>query len=431
MREVQFVGEIDIELQGVIGSTAFLGSNIVNDDFTDDEQSQLVIGGIDGSLVIYENLESADQNGEDSMIPVFTSKDYGMIASINQITSGDSQWLVVLGRNGLLSLTKFIRADDGKTVEEDVMVSYDILRNAIMMELIDNYVMIQLPEGKFQLYSLIEDSEDVLTVIAVKSWDMREELEKVKEDNDKEEKITFSNITKTGKKGNYIFSVIAHIQTDDSTKRLLISFDEKNETTLRSLAVPKSGKTAPHIIGELCNQDGQTFFCSAEKGSLDASIFKEKSASAITCCGQLYSQKNGLSLSEECDENLSTEITAPIISVSKLDVLKDGNEELVICTDNGLTYIISTNPNQDIIKYHHRRGIRFLTAGRFGATPCFVYLTCRNHVQVFRNVQLPWLSSKGILERLEDHPQISKFFRENGCATPEQKKEMMKKLLYS
>ena len=167
------------------------------------------------------------------------------------------------------------------------MVSYDILRNAIMMELIDNYVMIQLPEGKFQLYSLIEDSEDVLTVIAVKSWDMREELEKVKEDNDKEEKITFSNITKTGKKGNYIFSVIAHVQTDDSTRRLLISFDEKNETTLRSLAVPKSGKTAPHIIGELCNQDGQTFFCSAEKGSLDASIFKEKSASAITCCGQV------------------------------------------------------------------------------------------------------------------------------------------------
>jgi hypothetical protein len=31
------------------------------------------------------------------MIPVFTSKDYGMIAAINQTTSGDSQWLVVLG----------------------------------------------------------------------------------------------------------------------------------------------------------------------------------------------------------------------------------------------------------------------------------------------------------------------------------------------
>jgi len=46
--------------------------------------------------VIYENLES-DQKEQDSMIPVFTSKDYGMIASINQTTSGESQWLVVLG----------------------------------------------------------------------------------------------------------------------------------------------------------------------------------------------------------------------------------------------------------------------------------------------------------------------------------------------
>jgi hypothetical protein len=61
-------------------------------------------------------------------------------------------------------LTKFIRADDGKTVEEDIMVSYDILRNAITMELIDNYVMIQLPDGIFQLYSLIEDRKGMFKI---------------------------------------------------------------------------------------------------------------------------------------------------------------------------------------------------------------------------------------------------------------------------
>ena len=33
MREVQFVGEIDIELQGVIGSTAFLGFHQLISDF--------------------------------------------------------------------------------------------------------------------------------------------------------------------------------------------------------------------------------------------------------------------------------------------------------------------------------------------------------------------------------------------------------------
>ena len=136
--------------------------------------------------MIYENLES-DQNDQDSMIPVFTSKDYGMIAAINQTTSGDSQWLVVLGfleiyilleswnsgRNGLLSLTKFIRADEGKTVEEDTMVSYDILRNAITMELIDNYVMIQLPDGIFQLYSLIEDRKGMFKISLNPSWSVQ------------------------------------------------------------------------------------------------------------------------------------------------------------------------------------------------------------------------------------------------------------------
>ena len=126
-------------------------------------------------------------------------------------------------------------------------------------------------------------------MIADKSWDMKVELEKLRgpEESEKEQKVTFSNITKTGKKNKYIFSVIAHLETDISTKRFLISFDEKSETLLIPLAVPKSGKSAPHIIGELRNQDGQTFFCSAEKGSLDASIFKEESSTSVTCCGQV------------------------------------------------------------------------------------------------------------------------------------------------
>ena len=67
-------------------------------------------------------------------------------------------------------MTKFIRADDGKTVEEDTMVSYDILRNAITMELIDNYVMIQLPDGIFQLYSLIEDRKGMFKISLNPSW---------------------------------------------------------------------------------------------------------------------------------------------------------------------------------------------------------------------------------------------------------------------
>ena len=43
------------------------------------------------------------------MIPVFTSKDYGMIASINQTTSGESQWLVVLGLFKKFSISNMIR----------------------------------------------------------------------------------------------------------------------------------------------------------------------------------------------------------------------------------------------------------------------------------------------------------------------------------
>ena len=52
----------------------------------------------------------------------------------------------------------------------------------------------------------------------------------------------------------------------------------------------------------------------------------------------------------KCDESSS------IIGISRLDVLKDGNEEVVICTANGLTHIVSTKINQDIIRYHHKKG---------------------------------------------------------------------------
>ena len=65
---------------------------------------------------------------------------------------------------------------------------------------------------------------------------------------------------------------------------------------------------------------------------------------------------------------------AEVVGYSKLDVLKDGNEEVVICSANGLTHILASNPNQEIIRYHHQKGIRFFTCGIVGTRPCFVYI---------------------------------------------------------
>merc|ERR1712179_269330 len=91
---------------------------------------------------------------------------------------------------------------------------------------------------------------------------------------------------------------------------------------------------------------------------------------------------------------------AEVVGYSKLDVLKDGNEEVVICSANGLTHILASNQNQEIIRYHHQKGIRYFTCGIVGEEPCFVYITSWNTVDIFSNVQLPYFNKRCILEAI-------------------------------
>ena len=115
-----------------------------------------------------------------------------------------------------------------------------------------------------------------------------------------------------------------------------------------------------------------------------------------------------------------------IVGYSKLDVLSDGNEEVVICNSNGLTYILSSKPKQEIIRYHHRKGeisllisykvrsiivflssgIRYFTCGILGKLPCFIYITSWNTLEVFSNVQLPYFNKRCILEAVEENEII-------------------------
>merc|ERR1712123_117016 len=93
------------------------------------------------------------------------------------------------------------------------------------------------------------------------------------------------------------------------------------------------------------------------------------------------------------------------------DVVRD-DAEVVICSANGLTHILASNPNQEIIRYHHQKGVRFFTCGIVGTAPCFVYITSWNTVEIFSNVQLPYFNKRCILEAIGENRQIRDHFAE-------------------
>jgi len=118
-------------------------------------------------------------------------------------------------------------------------------------------------------------------------------------------------------------------------------------------------RRAPLLQGNL--KADSSFGCISQQCRLAAKIF--------------INTKNGLKLNsflackegselvlEFVDSDLSkseakqVEEDSEIVGYSKLDVLSDGNEEVVICNSNGLTYILSSKPKQEIIRYHHRKG---------------------------------------------------------------------------
>ena len=129
----------------------------------------------------------------------------------------------------------------------------------------------------------------------------------------------------------------------------------------------------------------RVFGCISQKCRLSATFFEDDAANGPVLTSSLSRLDDQLILSELGEKSNGDVVRddAEVVGYSKLDVLKDGNEEVVICSANGLTHILASNPNQEIIRYHHQKGVRFFTCGFDILKKFYFVLTLRICVLVY------------------------------------------------
>jgi len=289
---------------------------------------------------------------------------------------------------------------------------------------------------KFYVYLTASEPGHSINLEHIKTWDL---MGAIKKDFGTNSFCRIGNISRMNYKDQEYFCTVVNKSNSMHVCQLLVFFSDEKPIFYPTDAEVGEDAGTPLVMGNLVSgtADSDRFSCLTDDSRLVVSLFRDDPHSGpylssflakdqnqdhnLILCPAGNAAGNGLN---KCEELSS------IIGISKLDVLKDGKEEVVICNANGLTHIISAKPHQDIIRYHHKKGIRYFTSGTFGDKPCFVYLTCWNHLQVFRSVQLPWLSSKGILERVEQNELIERYFKSKNCESTEEKRNLMQGLLY-
>jgi len=255
---------------------------------------------------------------------------------------------------------------------------------------------------------------------------------------DLEDSFVSSNISQMSYKNSdhVLFCCVLNVTNDQGKliKQKLVYFDgEENEPIFVDIDQPLASETyiprhPPLIQGNLSAT--RVFGCISQKCRLSAKFF-EDDASGPIMTSFMSRDDSQLTLSPYKSASDVVLDDAEVVGYSKLDVLKDGNEEVVICSANGLTHILASNPNQEIIRYHHQKGIRFFTCGIVGTRPCFVYITSWNTVEIFSNVQLPYFNKRCILEAIGENEKISNYFKDKDATSKPAKLELLSQLVYS
>lgn len=146
-------------------------------------------------------------------------------------------------------------------------------------------------------------------------------------------------------------------------RQLLAYFDDVNKNIIFEQIESPSNKgpikvklrRPPIFQGHLKAE--KRFACITQQCQLSA-LFLEDSESNGPILTSFLSRNNSkeLVLSNKDSTLPQVQENSEIVGFSKLDVLSDDNEEVVICNATGLTYILSSKTNQEIIRYHHRKG---------------------------------------------------------------------------
>eukprot|EP00111_Clytia_hemisphaerica_P006848 TCONS_00019798-protein len=99
-------------------------------------------------------------------------------------------------------------------------------------------------------------------------------------------------------------------------------------------------------------------------------------------------------------------------AMSKVDVTNDGDDEIVLCDLNGMTYIIDKERN--IVSYNFNENVAAFCAGYYGnkgrSTPCLCYVTLSGKIHLYYDVWIDAIKVRcvhaALIEKIKRKPEL-------------------------
>ncbi|KAM9771604.1 KICSTOR complex protein ITFG2 [Syngnathus typhle] len=106
----------------------------------------------------------------------------------------------------------------------------------------------------------------------------------------------------------------------------------------------------------------------------------------------------------------SVQVDHQLFALQKLDVTRDGREEVVACAWDGQTYII--DHNRAVVRFQFDENVNAFCAGQYTCkegknSPCLVYVSFNHKIYVYWKVQLERMESTNLMRLLDERPQFT------------------------
>ncbi|XP_053718607.1 KICSTOR complex protein ITFG2 isoform X2 [Synchiropus splendidus] len=135
-----------------------------------------------------------------------------------------------------------------------------------------------------------------------------------------------------------------------------------------------------------------------------------KEESAICGLFALCTLDGTMKLMDSSEQLLwSMQVDHQLFALQKLDVTRDGREEVVACAWDGQTYII--DHNRTVVRFQFDENVNAFCAGQYTCkdgknSPCLVYVSFNHKIYIYWKVELERMESTNLLRILDDREEF-------------------------
>uniref|UniRef100_A0A1B6DEV0 Integrin-alpha FG-GAP repeat-containing protein 2 n=1 Tax=Clastoptera arizonana TaxID=38151 RepID=A0A1B6DEV0_9HEMI len=413
MRVVCFVKRLEFEFHGNVYKNAIALGDVDNDG-----EIELVIGNMNGDLVIYKGKKCWQKL---SGLGVITA------VGIGDVMNCDSNALVVICGDGWCHIYMCLRP---KSTEVPVQKSVKLVSvhdqrippntSVLLLEDIDadgnKELVLGLTDRVVRSYRWqIQSKLTGGTLVCLNKWECANQIGSLTLNYDANG-LPCLLIAQPGGTFMRIRPILSKELMEKEENRFKRNENEmKVDYHLLSLSRMRN----PNILTEIVGNINQGVTRSKNRGSPYA---------VTTLDGTLMMVQ---------DEEIiwSIQVDHQLFVLTKLDIVGDGRDEIVACSWDGQTYILDQEKHS--VRFQLEEAVSAFCAGHYtlkhgdSPVPCFIYTTFTNKVYLYYDIKLESMTTKNLLTNIKEDTEIEEIFEKDIIMDKKSVKNLVEWCLYN